>query len=88
MLDIEGEDLNYEALVEAYCLLSSYIREDGKVGAKYDMDYLKQFTVFLSKVMTDPRMFPENHVAILPERNDDGSLKFPHTPDHDGTGLA
>ena len=86
MLDIKGEDVTYESLVEAYCILSSYVREDGRVGAKYDMDYLKQFTVFLSKVMVDPRMFPENHVAVLPARNEDGSLVNP--PDHDGTGLA
>lgn len=88
MLDIKGADVNYEALVEAYCLLTSYVREDGRVGAKYNMDYLKEFTVFLSKVMVDPRLFPENHVAALPARNDDGSLKNPHTPEHDGSGLA
>lgn len=88
MLDLEGENVTYESLVEAYCLLSSYIREDGKVGAKYDMDYLKEFTLFLSKVMVDPRMFPVNHKAELPARNEDGSLKFPNTPEHDGSGLA
>jgi len=86
MVKVEGENVNYEALVEAYCLLSSYVREDGRVGAKYNMDYLKEFTLFLSKVMVDPRTFPESHANELPTRNLDGSLTFP--PDHDGTGLA
>lgn len=88
MTDFKGEDVTYDALVEAYCLLSSYVREDGKVGAKYNMEYLKEFTLFLSKVMTDPRTFPDNHGAGLPSRNEDGSLQFPHTPEHDGSGLA
>ena len=49
-----GDEVSYDAFVEAYCLITSYVREEGKVGAKYDMDYLKEFTTFLAKVMADP----------------------------------
>ena len=82
-----GDEVSYDSFVEAYCLLTSYVREEGKVGAKYDMDYLKEFTTFLAKVMADPECF-NVPVIVRPERNDDGSLKFKETPDHDGTGLA
>lgn len=82
-----GDEVSYDSFVEAYCLLSSYIREDGKVGAKYDMDYLKEFVSFLSKVMTDPNCF-NVPVVVPPVRNEDGSLKIPNVPDHDGSGLA
>lgn len=82
------EEVSYESVVEAYCLLSSYIREDGKVGAKYNMEYLKDFVTFLSSLITDPNFFPTNSVVDLPLRNEDGSLKVPNVPDHDGSGLA
>lgn len=82
-----GEEVSYDSFVEAYCLLSSYLREDGKIGAKYNTEYLKEFVTFLSKVMTDPTCF-DRSVVVMPERNEDGSLKIPELPDHDGTGLA
>lgn len=82
-----GDEVSYDSFVEAYCLLSSYIREDGKVGAKYDMDYLKEFVTFLSKVMADPECF-DVPVLVPPRRNEDGSLKNKNVPEHDGTGLA
>lgn len=80
-------EVSYDSFVEAYCLLSSYIREDGKVGAKYDLEYLKEFVSFLAKVMTDSDCF-DAPVIVPPERNQDGSLINPKVPDHDGTGLA
>ena len=80
----DGE-MNYDAFVEAYCLLSSYIREDGKIGAKYDMEQLKDFVKFMAKVMADPDCFDVD-MDLNPPRNEDGSLK--NIPDHDGTGLA
>ena len=82
-----GDEVSYDSFVEAYCLLSSYVREDGKIGAKYDMDYLKEFITFLAKVMADPDCF-NTPVVVPPERNEDGSLKFKDIPDHDGSGLA
>ena len=82
-----GDEVSYDSFVEAYCLLTSYIREDGKVGAKYNVDYLKEFTTFLSKVMTDSDCF-DHPVIVPPDRNEDGSLKNITVPDHDGSGLA
>ena len=82
-----GDEVSYDSFVEAYCLLSSYIREDGKVGAKYDMDYLKEFVTFLSKIMVDPDCFGVP-VMVPPLRNEDGSLKEKNVPEHNGTGLA
>lgn len=79
------DEMNYDSFVEAYCLISSYVREDGKVGAKYNMDHLKEFVKFMARVMSDPIYF-DTEVDMNPERNEDGSLK--NIPDHDGTGLA
>ena len=55
-----GDEVSYDSFVEAYCLLSSYVREDGKIGAKYDMDHLKEFITFLAKVMRS-----EEHTSEL-----------------------
>lgn len=82
-----GDEVSYDSFVEAYCLLSSYIREEGKVGAKYDVDHLKEFVTFLAKIMADPDCF-DVPVMIPPDRNSDGSLKNKNIPDHDGLGLA
>ena len=79
------DEMNYDSFVEAYCLISSYIREEGKVGAKYNMEYLQEFVKFMAKVMSDPECF-DTDMEINPDRNEDGSLK--NIPDHDGTGLA
>lgn len=79
------DEMNYDSFVEAYCLISSYVREDGKVGAKYNMDHLQEFVKFMARVMSDPNCF-DTDVDINPDRNEDGSLK--NIPDHDGTGLA
>ena len=82
-----GDEVSYDSFVEAYCLLSSYAVVCVKIGAKYDMDHLKEFITFLAKVMADPDCF-NTPVVVLPERNEDGSLKFKDIPDHDGSGLA
>ena len=51
------ENLSHNAANEAYTLLSSYIREDGKVGAKYDKEFLKEFVKFLSDILQNPNNF-------------------------------
>jgi hypothetical protein len=81
------EELNYDAFVEAYCLLSSYIREEGKIGANYNMDHLKYFVKFMAETMTDPECF-DTDINLNPVRNKDGSLIVPTVTEHDGTGLA
>lgn len=82
-----GEKISYPACNEAYCLLSAYLREDGKIGTKYNADELKEFVLFLADILKHP----ENFIGIdrkPKERHDDGSLKLPEIPDHDGQGLA
>ena len=82
-----GENLSYPACNEAYCLLTAYLREEGKIGAKYNKEELQQFVLFLAEILKHP----ENFTGIdrkTQERHFDGSLKHPHVPDHDGSGLA
>ena len=82
-----GEKVGYPAVNEAYCLLSAYLREEGKVGAKYNKDELKEFVSFLAEILKHPENF--TGVDRSPkERHSDGSLKLANLPDHDGSGLA
>jgi len=82
-----GEKLGYPAANEAYCLLTAYLREEGKIGAKYNKEEIQEFVQFLAEVLKHP----ENFVGIdrvKKERHADGSLKLPDTGEHDGLGLA
>ena len=82
-----GEKLGYPAANEAYCLLTAYLREEGKVGAKYNKEDLQEFVQFLADILKHP----ENFSGVdrkKKERHADGSLKLPDTGEHDGLGLA
>ena len=82
-----GDKVSYPAVNEAYCLLTAYIREDGKIGSKYHKDELKEFVLFLAEILKHP----ENFTGIdrkPKERREDGSLKLPPDHEHDGLGLA
>lgn len=84
---IVGNNVSYDSVNEAYCLLMSYVREDGKVGAKYNKDELHKFCLFLAEILKHP----ENFVGIDRKpvtRLSDGSFKLPPDVEHDGTGLA
>lgn len=52
-----GDKVSYDAVSEAYCLLTSYIREEGKIAAEYDKDKLQELTVFLADIMKHPDNF-------------------------------
>ena len=52
-----GDKVSYDAVNEAYCLLSSYIREEGKVGAKYNIEHLQELVVFLADILKHPENF-------------------------------
>ena len=52
-----GDKVSYDAVNEAYCLLSSYIREEGKVGAKYNVEHLQELVVFLADILKHPENF-------------------------------
>ena len=68
-----GDKVTYDAVNEAYCLLSAYIREEGKIGAKYNKDELLVFVKFLSEILKHPENFvetDESKVTInTPERD-------------------
>jgi hypothetical protein len=81
------DKVSYPAVSEAYCLLTAYLREDGKLGAKYNKEDLAEFVKFLALILKHP----DNFVGVdrkKKERHADGSLKLPDVEEHDGTGLA
>ena len=82
-----GDKLGYPAANEAYCLLTAYLREEGKLGAKYNKEDLAEFVKFLAEILKHP----ENFYGVdrkKKERHADGSLKLADDIEHDGTGLA
>ena len=84
---VVDEKISYPACNEAYCLLTAYLREEGKVGAKYNKEELAEFVKFLSDILKHP----ENFTGVdrkKKERHADGSLKLPDAGEHDGLGLA
>lgn len=52
-----GDKVSHSAVSEAYCLLSSYIREEGKIGASYNKESLTEFVKFLAEVLKHPDNF-------------------------------
>lgn len=52
-----GNKVGYDAVSEAYCLLSSYLREEGKVAASYDKNLIQEIVVFLAEIMKNPDNF-------------------------------
>jgi hypothetical protein len=82
-----NDKVSYPAVNEAYCLLTAYLREDGKLGAKYNKEDLAEFVKFLALILKHP----DNFVGVdrkKKEHHADGSLKLPDVEEHDGTGLA
>jgi hypothetical protein len=82
-----GDKVSHSAVTEAYCLISSYIREEGKLGTNYDKEHLLEFVKFVAEILKHPENF--NDVDKTPkERNLDGSLKHPVLSEEDIQGLA
>jgi hypothetical protein len=79
-----GDKVSYSAVSEAYCLLSSYIREEGKVGAKYNLEQLQELVTFLAEILKHPENFTDE-IKTKRVRLPDGSVE---NPEHDGRGLA
>ena len=52
-----GDKVSHAAVSEAYCLLTSYIREEGKIGTNYNKDHLENFVVFLAEILKHPENF-------------------------------
>ena len=60
-----GDKVSHAAVSEAYCLLTSYIREEGKIGAKYNEEHIQAFVTFLTEILKHPENF------INEKRDDD-----------------
>lgn len=54
-----GDKVSYDSVNEAYCLLTSYIREEGKIGTKYNQEHLQNFVVFLAEILKHPDNFTD-----------------------------
>ena len=52
-----GDKVSHAAVSEAYCLLSSYIREEGKIGASYNNEHIQECVSFLSEILKHPENF-------------------------------
>ena len=52
-----GDKVSHAAVSEAYCLLSSYIREEGEIGASYNIDHIQELVLFLAEIMKHPENF-------------------------------
>jgi hypothetical protein len=75
-MPVDKAKVNFDAVSEAYCLLTSYLREDGKVKGRYNSERLQNFVIFLAELMKHEEV-TVNHVEFDNQ-----------TPEHDGTGLA
>ena len=75
-MPVEKAKVNFDAVSEAYCLLTSYLREDGKVKGRYNEERLQKFVIFLAELMK----YEEVDFSKVEINNE--------TPEHDGTGLA
>jgi hypothetical protein len=51
------DKVSHSAVSEAYCLLSSYIREEGKLGANYDKEKILEFCKFVAEILKHPENF-------------------------------
>ena len=74
-----GDRVTYDAVNEAYCLLSAYIREDGTIAANYNIEDLKGCIKFLSEILKHPENFVETERKPKEARP---------VAEHDGLGLA
>lgn len=68
-----GDKVSHAAVSEAYCLLTSYIREEGKVGAKYNQEHLQTFASFLAEILKHPENFVNDRDT---QENDSKSNKL------------
>lgn len=51
-----GDRVSYDAISEAYCLLSAFAREE-KIAADYDFEKIKDAVVFLAEILKHPDNF-------------------------------
>ena len=56
-----GDKVSHSAVSEAYCLLSAYIREEGKLGTDYDKEKILEFCKFVAEILKHPDNFVEEN---------------------------
>lgn len=54
-----GDKVSHSAVSESYCLLSAYIREEGKLGTDYDKEKILEFCKFVAEILKHPENFVE-----------------------------
>ena len=54
---VVDEKVSYASVNEAYCLVTAYLREEGKLGAKYNKEDLQDFVNFLAEILKHPENF-------------------------------
>ena len=52
-----GDKVSHGAVSESYCLLSAYIREEGKLGTDYDKEKILEFCKFVAEILKHPENF-------------------------------
>lgn len=52
-----GDKVSHAAVSESYCLLSAYIREEGKLGTDYDKEKVLEFCKFVAEILKHPENF-------------------------------
>lgn len=52
-----GDKVSHSAVSESYCLLSAYIREEGKLGTDYDKEKILEFCKFVAEILKHPENF-------------------------------
>lgn len=55
-----GDKVSHGAVSESYCLLSAYIREEGKLGTNYDKEKILEFCKFVAEILKHPENFVDN----------------------------
>ncbi len=54
---VVGDKVSHSAVSESYCLLSAYIREEGKLGTDYDKEKILEFCKFVADILKHPENF-------------------------------
>lgn len=75
---IVGNKVTYDAINQAYCLLTAWLREE-KIVADYNTRDIADCVMFLAEILKHPENFVEEETEEVVETV---SL------DHDGRGLA
>lgn len=64
----ESKNIDYDSLKETYCLLTAYLREEGRVMVgTYDDVLIENFVHFLAQLMNRPDLLDEQTNVVVGE---------------------